>query len=192
MERMEDDAADVDAARTGDGAAFRRLVERHSRNVFRLAFRMTGSEHDAEDVVQETFLKAYRRLDQFESRAHFGTWLHRVAANCAWDLLRSRRRRSEEPLDADAGEGAAGILPANDPSPHRLALSAEVRARVEGAMARLSPMERAAFVLRHHQGMSIREIGAALDLDVSATKQSIFRAVRKMRQALEPLAGAVS
>lgn len=191
MERMEDDAADVDAARTGDGAAFRRLVERHSRNVFRLAFRMTGSEHDAEDVVQETFLKAYRRLDQFESRAHFGTWLHRVAANCAWDLLRSRRRRSEEPLEADAGEGA-GMLPANDPSPDRLALSAEVRARVEGAMARLSPMERAAFVLRHHQGMSIREIGAALDLDVSATKQSIFRAVRKMRQALEPLAGAVS
>jgi RNA polymerase sigma-70 factor (ECF subfamily) len=192
MERMEDDAADVDAARTGDGAAFRRLVERHSRNVFRLAFRMTGSEHDAEDVVQETFLKAYRRLDQFESRAHFGTWLHRVAANCAWDLLRSRRRRSEEPLEADAGEGAAGFLPAKDPSPDRLALSAEVRARVESAMARLSPMERSAFVLRHHQGMSIREIGAALDLDVSATKQSIFRAVRKMRQALEPLAGAAS
>ena len=71
--------------------AFRSLVERHSRAIFKLAFRMTGHEQDAEDVVQETFVKAHQRLGQFESRAHFGTWLHRVAVNCALDLLRVRR-----------------------------------------------------------------------------------------------------
>ena len=73
----------VERARSGDGEAFRELVERHSRPLFRLAYRMTGSESDAEDVVQETFLKAYRQLARFDGRASFGTWLHRIAANCA-------------------------------------------------------------------------------------------------------------
>src|SRR4030095_9619288 len=89
------DAADVERARAGDEDAFRMLVERHSRSLFRLAFRLTGNEQDAEDVVQDAWLKAYRRLDQFESRANFGSWLYRIAANCAYDLLRGRRRHEE-------------------------------------------------------------------------------------------------
>ena len=81
-ERMvggEDEVQAVTRARGGDTEAFRFLVERHSRDVFRLAFRMTGNEHDAEDVVQETFLKAYRNLSGFEERAQFGSWVHRIA-----------------------------------------------------------------------------------------------------------------
>ena len=191
MERMEaEDAAEVARARAGDEAAFRVLVERHSRAVFRLAFRITGNEHDAEDVVQEAFLKAYRRLGQFESRAQFGSWLYRIAANCALDLLRGRSRRDETPLSPETEEGPARDVAAPDPSPERLAFGAEVRQRVGRAMARLSPLERSAFVLRHHEGLSIQEIGEALGLDTNATKHSIFRAVRKMRQALAPLAGA--
>ena len=81
---MEPEDTDVVArARGGDMEAFRALVERHSRPLFRLAWRITGSEQDAEDVVQETFMKAYRNLDVFESRANFGTWLHKIAANGA-------------------------------------------------------------------------------------------------------------
>jgi RNA polymerase sigma-70 factor (ECF subfamily) len=190
---MEDDAADVTAARGGDEDAYRRLVERHSRNVFRLAYRMTRSEHDAEDVVQNAFIKAFRRLDHFESRANFGTWLHRIAANCAYDVLRSQKRRQrEEPLEPDPENPEAHALPSLSPSPDRLAVSADVRERVARAMSRLSPLERSAFVLRHHQGLSIREIGVALGLDTSATKHSIFRAVRKMRVALEPVAEVAS
>ena len=190
---MEDDAADVGAARAGDEEAYRRLVERHSRNVFRLAYRMTRSEHDAEDVVQDAFIKAFRRLDSFESRANFGTWLHRIAANCAYDVLRVReRRKREEPLETDPENPEARAQPSLAPAPDRLALSADVRDRVARAMARLSPLERSAFVLRHHQGLSIREIGVALGLDTSATKHSIFRAVRKMRVALEPVAEVAS
>lgn len=189
MERMvAEDAADVERARAGDQEAFRALVERHSRSLFRLAFRMTGNESDAEDVVQEAFLKAYRRLDQFEARANVGSWLYRIAANCAFDLLRRRARRGEQPLDPDPEGSAAEVaLPTSDPAPDRLVYSGEVRHRVGKAMARLSERERSAFVLRHHEGMSIEEIGAALGLDVSATKHSIFRAVRKMREALEPM-----
>src|SRR6187397_314219 len=82
-------------ARGGDGEAFRVLVEQHSRRVFQLAFRMTGNEHDAEDVVQESFLRAYRQLGRFEARANFGTWLYRIVANCAVDLLRAKRSRGD-------------------------------------------------------------------------------------------------
>ena len=87
---MEDsDLAAVARVRAGDEDGFRLLVERHGRSVFRLAYRMTGNEHDAEDVVQETFLRAYKQINRYESRASFGTWLYRIAANYALDLMRS-------------------------------------------------------------------------------------------------------
>jgi hypothetical protein len=96
-ERMvggEDEVQAVTRARGGDTEAFRFLVERHSRGVFRLAFRMTGNEHDAEDVVQETFLKAYRKLSAFEERAQFGSWVHRIAA---WSARRVRTATARWP-----------------------------------------------------------------------------------------------
>src|SRR5678816_2591271 len=86
-------AAVLARARQGDDDAFGVLVERHSRAVFRLAYRMTGNEQDAEDVVQESFLRAYRQLGRFESRADFGTWLYRIVANCAVDLMRAKQAR---------------------------------------------------------------------------------------------------
>ena len=184
------DAATVALARDGDSEAFRALVEHHSRAVYRLAYRMTGSAQDAEDVVQETFLKAYRQLGRFESRANFSTWLHRIAVNCSIDLIRSRPHR-------EAGHDAADLdqLGSDDPSqrqvsPERLMLSTEVQDRVAGAMSSLSVMERAAFTLRHFEGQSIEEISRALGLKANATKHSIFRAVKKMRVALEPLVSA--
>src|SRR5271163_4555417 len=85
----------VERARAGDSDAFRLLVEQHSRSIFRLAFRMTGNEQDAEDVVQESFLRAYRQIERFDGRAAFGTWLHRIAANCSLDLLRARKIRED-------------------------------------------------------------------------------------------------
>src|SRR5262245_48717938 len=174
-------------ARAGDREGFRLLVERHGRGLFRLAHRMTGNEHDAEDVVQEAFLRAYRRLDQFEDRSQVGSWLFRIAANCAYDLLRARQRRDRH-LDHDA-EGAADMAPAADAGPDRLAAGTDVRRGVQAAMDEMSDRERSAFTLRHFEGWSIAEIAGALGLDESATKQSIFRAVRKARAVLAPLAG---
>jgi RNA polymerase sigma-70 factor (ECF subfamily) len=181
----ESDAVAVARARAGDADAFRELVDRHSRRIYGLAFRLTGNAQDAEDVVQETWLRAYRQLGRFESRANFGTWLHRIAVNCSIDLMRARPKR-EEPQDGSALDGLAAQGDGPSAGPERLALSAEIQERVAAAMERLSPMERAAFVLRHFDGLSIGEIGRTLNLRTNATKHSIFRAVRKMRTALEP------
>ena len=186
------DAAAVALARDGNSEAFRALVERHSRAVFRLAQRMTGSPQDAEDVVQETFLRAYKQLGRFESRANFGTWVHRIAVNCSIDLIRSRAHREtgHEPDDLEQFGAAVEPTDAMGTSPERLMLSTEVQQRVQAAMASLSRMERAAFTLRHFEGQSIEEISRALGLKTNAAKHSVFRAVKKMRVALEPFVAA--
>jgi len=173
-------------ARQGDGDAFRELVERHSRDAFRLAYRITGNEHDAEDVVQESFLRAYRQLGRFESRANFGTWLYHIVANCSIDLIRARRAHGAEGRGI-ALEEATNEPATHQPDPERLAGSAQIQARVAAAMAELSPMERAAFTLRHYEGRSIAEIEGILGLKTSAAKHGVFRAVRKLRTALAPL-----
>ncbi len=175
----------------GDGNAFQSLVERHSKYVFHVAYRLTGSSQDAEDVVQETFLKAYRQLSRFEARADFRTWLHRITVNCSIDYIRARRSREigqdvSDLEDAAAADPTAGAAP----SPDRLAMSGQINDRVREALEGLTKMERAAFMLRHVEGRPIREVAAALGLKTEATKNSIFRAVRKMRAALEPFVHA--
>ena len=182
------DSVAVAQARDGDSGAFRVLVERHSRNLFRLAYRMTGHQEDAEDVVQETFLRAYRQLAKFDDRASFGTWLYRIAANCSLDLIRARKRRSENQESPEEGAlDPIQSLPDAAPTPERLALSSEVERRLAGALDDLSEMERAAFVLRHYEGMCIDDISRTLGVQPNAAKHSVFRAVQKLRRALEPL-----
>jgi RNA polymerase sigma-70 factor (ECF subfamily) len=180
-------AAVLARARQGDGDAFRALVEQHSRSVFRLAFRMTGNEQDAEDVVQESFLRAYRQLGRFESRANFGTWLYRIVSNCCVDLMRSKQARHDQVRGDSLDDGAMELPAADVPGPDRMAQSAEIESRVQRALRELSPLERAAFTLRHYEGRSIDEISATLGLGTSAAKHSVFRAVKKLRIALAPL-----
>ena len=181
-------AAVLARARQGDGEAFRALVERHSRSAFRLAYRMTANEQDAEDVVQESFLRAYKQLGRFESRANFGTWLYRIVANCSVDLMRAKQARHDQTRSDSLDETAE--MPAGDlPGPERLARSAEIAARVRAALDGLSPLERAAFALRHYEGRTIEEISRTLGLGTSAAKHSVFRAVRKLRVVLQPLRG---
>ena len=186
-----DTAAALARARQGDSEAFRVLVEQHSRSVFRLAFRMIGNEQDAEDVVQDSFLRAYRQLGRFESRANFGTWLYRITANCAVDLMRSKQARHDQSR-AETLDVAVDTTMSEVPDPERIAGSAEIQRRVTAALEGLSPLERAAFTLRHYEGRSIDEISRTLGLGTSAAKHSVFRAVKKLRAALEPLAPAAA
>jgi RNA polymerase sigma-70 factor (ECF subfamily) len=183
------DLAVVARVKAGDHDAFRHLVERHSRSVFRLAYRLTGHEQDAEDVVQETFLRAFREIRRFEARSSFATWLYRITVNCSHDLLRQRPRAGTRPSLDDPGlRVAAELADASAAAdPMRELTSRRIDERVRAAMAGLSGQERSAFVMRHYEGLSIEEIGGVLNLKASAAKHSIFRAVQKLRRSLEPL-----
>ena len=147
MQRVE--AIALERAREGDAEGFRMLVEQNSHKLFRLAYRMTGSEHDAEDVVQETFLRAYRNLGRFSARAKVSTWLCTIASNCAIDLLRKRKYRRTEELDEQASVGAHV---SDRPAPDRVAIGSEFRGQVDSVLETLSAKERVAFSLRHFEG----------------------------------------
>jgi RNA polymerase sigma-70 factor (ECF subfamily) len=191
MEGSEEAAAagTVRRAQAGDPEAFREIVETHGRGLFRLAYRLIGDEAGAEDVVQETLLKAHKQLRMFDGRSALGTWLHRIAVNCSYDWLRRARRttRREDPLAAPDEPGfEARELVAADAGPERSAASSEIGAAVRRGIATLTQLERAAFVLRHFEGRSIAHLCSVLGLEESAGKHAVFRAVRKMRQQLEP------
>ena len=189
---VETDAVAVERTLAGDRDAFRILVERHSRNVYRLAYRMTGNQHDADEVVQEAFLRAYQKLSQFAARANFGTWVYRIAANYAID--RMRQRKSEDANRAlparETDEGAEmdlmSTVPDAAPSPERLAQSGQLAAKMRLALRELTPAERTAFVMRHWGGSGIEEIATALNSSASAAKNTVFRSVQKLRKSLEP------
>jgi RNA polymerase sigma-70 factor (ECF subfamily) len=189
---MESDAVAVEHTLAGDREAYRILVERHSRNVYRLAYRMTGNQHDAEEVVQEAFLRAYQKLSQFAARANFGTWVYRIAANYAIDRMRQRKSEdSNRALPARQTEDGAEMdlmstVPDAAPSPERLAQSGQLAAQMRAALRELTPAERTAFVMRHWGGSGIEEIAAALNSSASAAKNTVFRSVQKLRKSLEP------
>jgi RNA polymerase sigma-70 factor, ECF subfamily len=121
------DAIAIERTLAGDRDAFRVLVERHSQSVFRLAYRMTGNQYDAEEVVQEAFLRAYQKLEQFAEKANFGTWVYRIAANYAIDRMRQRRTEDSQRAPTAARSGEEGtaeldlmnMVPDAAPSPQR-------------------------------------------------------------------------
>jgi RNA polymerase sigma-70 factor, ECF subfamily len=188
------DALAVERTLAGERDAYRVLVERHSANVFRLAYRMTGNRHDAEEIVQEAFLRGYQKLRQFAGNANFGTWIYRIAANYAIDRMRQRNseeNRRERP--GPAREDGVEVDPLSQvsdpgPSPERLAGSVQLAAKMKEALQALTPAERTAIVMRHWEGCAIEEIAAVLRSNSNATKNTVFRAVAKLRKALEPFA----
>src|SRR5215471_15261856 len=188
------DAAVVAQVLAGDRDAFRVLVDRHSRSIFRVVYRMTGNQQDTEEIVQETLLRAYKSLERFELRANFSTWLYRIAVNRTIDFLNARKTQMHKDAyqivdNPDPEESSHVQVPAEGPGPERLLLSEEMKRKIAGAMGLLTPAERVAFTMRHMEGRSIEEISQTLNLKVSAAKNSVFRAVQKLRQQLEPYAG---
>ncbi len=180
------DRAAVLRARAGDRDAFREIIEAHSRHVFGLAYRLTGNEQDAEDVVQETFMKAYQSIGRFEGASEISTWLHRIAANCAMDLLRRRRDSSRGSVPAADADPTESLVDSRS-GPESAAIGSEIDRRMKASLERLSPMERIAFTLRHFEGRSIADIAGVLGIRPGATKHCVFRAVAKLREDLGPL-----
>jgi RNA polymerase sigma-70 factor, ECF subfamily len=188
------DALAVERTLAGDRDAYRVLVDRYSLYIYRLAFRMTGNSHDAEEVVQEAFLRGYQKLSQFAGNSNFGTWVYRIAANYAIDRIRQRKveeaRQAAPSKPTEDGLEVDPVTQVKDPSasPERLAGSAELAAKMKQALDELTPAERTAIVMRHWEGCAIEEIAAVLKSNTNATKNTVFRAVAKLRKALEPFA----
>ena len=160
------------------------LVDAHSRPLFRLAYRLTANEQDAEDIVQETFLRAFRALERFRPQAQVSTWLYAIASNCAIDALRRRKHRRTDVLDTESHEPVGP-----EPGPERHTAGRELKARVELELARLTEKERVAFSLRHFEDLPIDEIARVMGITTGAVKNNLFRAVRKLREALERATG---
>ncbi|TMA90532.1 MAG: sigma-70 family RNA polymerase sigma factor [Deltaproteobacteria bacterium] len=184
----------VERAQQGDGAAFAMLVERHQRQLYRLALRMTGSEADAQEVLQEAFLNAYQKLPLFRGEAQFSSWLYRIAANSALMRLRRKRRApdtlAEQPLElAGPRFSAEGYLePASSSDWSQRAdekmMSGELGAAINRAVADLPDDYRTVFLLKDVDGLSNEDIANALDLTVPAVKSRLHRARLALREKL--------
>ena len=179
------DSSLVERARSGEVRAFQWLFERHARAAYAVCLRLLGDPALAEDAVQEAFLKAHRRLDQYDGRAAFGTWMHRIAANTAIEFL--RRRPQQEVADADEALEATEDSGAD---PLSAMSQAQLVRGVGEALGQLTPLERSVFVLRHLEQRSLDEIARTLSSNANACKQAIFRAVRKLRAHLAHFEGA--
>ena len=178
-------------AQRGDRAAFDALVRRYDQEVLRMTLRMVRSEVEAQDLYQEVFLKVYRSLGQFRLEARFSTWLYRVVTNVCFDHLRQQKTRSEVPA-RETAEGEldyVGTLADDRPglNPERALQAREISRRLEEALGRLSPRERVVFELKHCQGMRLRAIGELCGTSEEAAKNSLFRAVQKLREELGDL-----
>ncbi len=182
-----DDTALLARLKAGDQAAYAQLVEENASSIYRLALRLMGSEADAEDVLQETFLSAFKSIDRFEGRSSLSTWLYRIASNAA--LMRLRRNEPEqvsvdEPVERDDGDPMPRqffdfcCLPEDD------LLREEAREQMKQAIDELPPTLRSVFVLRDIEGLSTAETAEALDLSESAVKSRLMRARLKLRDQL--------
>jgi len=183
-----DDHALIRAVLAGDKDAYGVLVARHGESMFRVAFRITENEHDSEEVVQETFLRGYRNLSDFDARSDFRTWIYRIAVNCSLQVLNKRKSEAPVSISEDFDEERRAIQLADDKAgPERLLLDREIEHRRQAAMEKMTCDERLAFVLRHLEGRTTEEIAAALRVTPNNAKQAVFRAVQKMRRSLAPL-----
>jgi RNA polymerase sigma-70 factor, ECF subfamily len=174
------------AVLSGDRDAYQFLVSRHSQLVFRVAYRITNNEADAEEAVQETFLRAYQQLESFAGRSSMATWIYRIAANCALNVV-ARRKPEIRIGEENDPEQHQVVLPDGAAGPEQILLSREIAAAQKAAMRELTPLEQTAFTLRHIEECSTEEIATALDIAPNAAKQAVFRAVKKLRRQLAPL-----
>jgi RNA polymerase sigma-70 factor (ECF subfamily) len=182
-----DEAFSLEALKAGDRSEFARLVEANYELVYRLAIRMLNDPQDAEDVLQETFLKALRGLKNFDGRSSLSTWLYRIATNEALMLIRRKKPdlvSTDEPVETEDGEQEPVQIVDWCCLPEDELMSAEAQHYLDEAIGRLSPSLRAVFVLRDLQGLSTQETGEVLNLSETAVKTRLSRARLRLREDL--------
>ena len=174
-------------AQHGDADAFEQLLLEHQKNVYNLCYRMAGNPDDAMDLSQETFLRAWRCLDQYQFASAFSTWLYRLCSNICIDFLRKRRRQQTVPLtfeDAD-GEEQTYAVPDAQPLPEEQVELKLTRETLAAAMAQLLPEHRAVLQLRVVNEMSYEQIADVLDIQIGTVKSRLSRARNQLKKILE-------
>ena len=178
---------DLNALKRKDKGAFAQLVETQSDKIYRLALKMLANEQDAEDVLQETFIKAYKNIDTFEGRSKISTWLYRIALNESLMLLR-KRKGVQVDIDAGIETDDGDIIPQQIVDwcclPEKELMSSETRQMIDQALTTLSDANRAAFLLRDVEGLSTREAAEVLEISESALKVRLMRARLELREIL--------
>jgi RNA polymerase sigma-70 factor (ECF subfamily) len=181
------DIALVERVRQGDLAAFEQLMQQYDRKIFRIAQHITQNREDAEDIVQDTFLKAFTKIEQFQGNAKFYTWLVRIAVNES--LMRLRKRRSSKTVSMDEEiQTEEGSMPRDfadwSPNPEQQYRQAELTEMLRRNVQKLTPDFRAVFVLRDIDGLSTEETAEALGLSIPAVKSRLLRARLQLRERL--------
>jgi RNA polymerase sigma-70 factor, ECF subfamily len=187
------DAELIREAQRGNQAAFEELVRQYDSQVLRLAYHMTRSEQDAQDIYQEAFLKAYRNINNFRFECSFYTWIYRIVTNLCLDHLRKRQVRKEDSAvitDSDGGTYDLMDQVADDrsgASPEKDLMRRELGGRIAKALQKLTPRERMVFEMKHYQGLKLRTIGEILNTTEETAKNTLFRGTQKLRAALRDM-----
>jgi RNA polymerase sigma-70 factor (ECF subfamily) len=182
-----DEAVLVTEAKAGSYAAFEELVNRYEKKIYRLGMNITGSPQDAEDVLQETFLKAFEHLGDFRADSRFYTWIVRIAVNEGLMKLRKRRSSKEVPIEDTEGDDGAPTpreLADWNPNPEQELARSELENILQNAARLLPPTFRTVFYLRDVEGLSTEETAALLRLSAGAVKARLFRARLRLREDL--------
>jgi RNA polymerase sigma-70 factor (ECF subfamily) len=190
QERRIDDTILIREAQHGNRAAFEELVRHYDQAVLRLALHLTGTEHDAQDVYQDAFLKAYKNIGSFRFECSFYTWIYRIVTNLCLDHLRKKNVRKEDaPVAKDASGGEYDLLDQvpdgrAGANPERDLMRRQLGARISGALEKLTARERMVFELRHYHGLKLRTVGEILHTTEETAKNTLFRATQKLRGQL--------
>jgi RNA polymerase sigma-70 factor (ECF subfamily) len=196
QQQMQDRAPEMELireAQAGSRAAFDALVRQYEQQVLRLALHLTGSEHDAEDIHQEAFLKAYRYIGNFRFECSFYTWIYRIVTNLCLDQMRRRKtRREDNAIVADHAGGEIDLMASvsderSFSNPGKELDRKQLGEKIQGALGTLTPRERMVFELKHYQGLRLRTIGEMLNTTEDTAKNTLFRATKKLRAQLAEL-----
>jgi RNA polymerase sigma-70 factor (ECF subfamily) len=185
-----DDTMLIREAQRGNRAAFEELVRHYDQAVLRLALHLTGSEHDAQDIFQDAFLKAYKNVGSFRFECSFYTWIYRIVTNLCLDNIRKKQVRKEDaPVVVDSeGEQYDVLAQVADgrsgANPERDLMRRELGGRISRALEKLTARERVVFELKHYQGLKLRTVGEMLNTTEETAKNTLFRATQKLRATL--------
>jgi len=177
---------------SGDINAFQEIVERYKKKVYYIAYDIVGDFHEAEDISQEVFIKMYRALDRFRKDAKMSSWLYQITVNTAIDSLRRRKakpRFNVEDIEQVGVRDRAFQSASPEADPERRAVATLMQEHIDLALQKITPQERAVFVMRHYNEFKIREIADVLEVSSGTVKSLLFRALKKLRKELSSSQG---